>query len=119
MRQVSMTQRQWDSKHLTGWCGIGIEMKQWKFRSTHKCPRCGKRKDVRHIWRCKGRGTLVTWEESLNTLQQSMGRLQTSPQLTRIVLSRLMSWKHAPPLDRFTSQTPGLQEASNDQDRIG
>ena len=45
----------WFSKHHSGWCGIGKNMKRWRFWTTNKCPCCltHSENDTKHMFKCK------------------------------------------------------------------
>ena len=45
----------WYSKHHSGWCGIGKNMKRWGFWTTDKCPCCltHSERDTKHMFKCK------------------------------------------------------------------
>jgi hypothetical protein len=65
-------------------------MKQWKFRDTDKCPRCGLLKDRGHVRRYQHVKAVLMWTEAVTKLTEWMDMNETHPEIAKAISSRLL-----------------------------
>ena len=119
MNKSTITHRHWVTKHISGWCSVGVVAKRWKLRPTDACPLCKEQETARHVWRCRAPSAMKVWKASLSTLQAQLGRLHTAPEVIEAILSRLTKWKTGANFPAPQYSFPYLNEAIRSQDRLG
>ena len=121
LHETPTERRRWITKHTTGWCGVNRNMVRWEMADVHACPRCGKEQETApHVWVCPSESARKVWETAEVDMGKWLARLKTSPQVARVLRSRIRSWRantRKDPLHFITF--PGLREAVGAQDRMG
>jgi hypothetical protein len=93
-KALPLTRRLWMVKHVSGYCGVGVNLVKWKQHSSDLCPRCGSPgKTSENIARCPQLEAGQVWTQSLQRLRDRLQDLQTAPALVELVLAYLLSWK--------------------------
>jgi hypothetical protein len=73
----------WVTKHVTGLCGVGKFLEQWKSQTHSRCPRCdAEHEDHRHVYQCPARSTKREWHGAMDDLRQWCNLQDTSPDIT-------------------------------------
>ena len=121
MRGVSVTRRQWVTKHASGWTSVGKWMLRRKEWSHSACPRCSEEvEDAKHVWICPSQSAKDRWKKSMEELEIWMKKQKTHPGITVAVVAHLTAWREGKP-----SPPPGphrffgIPEAIENQNRIG
>ena len=81
----------WFSKHHSGWCGIGKNMKRWGFWTTDKCPCCltHSESDTNHMFKCKNQEMREHRNKVYTELYEKLNEMDTSPQILEILKSSI------------------------------
>jgi hypothetical protein len=93
MSSSTLTRQHFVSKHTTGICGVGKNMKRWKKWPTDNGPRCGVEETAPHVWLCKGENACNVWQASLNNLKIWMESVQTDPAIAEAIVDSLDTWR--------------------------
>ncbi len=97
IKGVPITRRHWVSKHATGFCAVGVVMKQRKKRPTAQCPRCPwPEETVDHVYNCQAPEAGQQWAESLDKLTEWLNDQRTDPAIVRDIREGLNSWRLDP-----------------------
>jgi hypothetical protein len=93
-KSTTIPRRMWVMKHRHSMTGIWKLMRLCKYRSTQKCPRCGKYcETVAHITLCTAPLAIEQWKTSLKKLEKDLAKCHLQPGLTRFLKSRLLECK--------------------------
>jgi hypothetical protein len=77
-------------KHKHGMCGTGPFMKQWKYRHTARCPRCGHHNEMAlHVNKCGSPEAITAWEKSMQAVKKWLVKVTKEPSLRTLLLARL------------------------------
>ena len=96
MKALSLLQRRWITKHISGWCRVGKWMKIWKQQDTNQCPLCGESpEDARHVWKCQHVTTTTNWAGQLLKLRSWL-RSTTSKRISEPILACIEAWRLDP-----------------------
>ena len=70
----------WFSKHHSGWCGIGKNMKQWGFWTSDKCPCCltHSENDTKHMFKCRNQEMKDFRNQAYTELYRKLCKMDTS-----------------------------------------
>jgi hypothetical protein len=72
-KAVGIPRRLWVMKHRHGMTGTGHYMKQWKYKSTAKCPHCGHHDETaRHVTKCEEAGANERCNKSIKEVGWDM-----------------------------------------------
>jgi hypothetical protein len=70
---LSRQRQKWLSKWITGFCGVGVMLKIYKYQSHSKCPRClTDNETTTHVLCCQEPEAAALWNQSLLDLEQWM-----------------------------------------------
>jgi hypothetical protein len=120
LQSVEPSIRRWVTKHTSGFCGVNMWMKRWKWRDSAKCPRCDEPiEDANHVWLCRGAESPARWTVALASLHVEMALSHTDPSLTNIIISRLTSWQSGSPNELFPTLPIQYQDTLQHQDQQG
>jgi hypothetical protein len=119
MESLKIGRRHWVAKQVSGHTGVGIKMKQWNFRETDACPRCGASEDTTHVITCPHPDARWLRSQHIFRLRQWLTDTDTDPALQHILLTRLMSLSLGTPSTPLTTTSSLLHTALDEQDAIG
>lgn len=69
----------------------------WKKQEHSRCPLCGEEnEDVHHMMTCTSVAARNTWESEIQSLQESLESIDTSPCITCKILRQLRHWRKYP-----------------------
>ena len=79
----------WYSKHHSGWCAIGKNMKRWQFWNSDKCPCCLTHPETSttHFFRCRSPALIAYRNEIYKSLFAWLTNQQTHPVLINMLQS--------------------------------
>ena len=111
---------QFISKWISGFCGVGVMMKLWKFQAHSKCPRCQmENESTMHILKCPQPSAHSLWKEEMNNLDEWMKQNGAQPELRVCIVENLQSWHDGSPYPSTRYLNPTLQTAIKKQDLLG
>jgi hypothetical protein len=67
--------------------------KRMGLRPTDKCPRCQEQETAEHVWRCQHSGANTLWADSMQQLQQVLGRFHTPQSTINAIIEGLDGWR--------------------------
>lgn len=112
--------RLWATKHVSGICGVGRQMKLRGEWEDDKCPCCDEVERTKHVVVCPDPRRHDVWMDALESLEAWFGETKTDPAISRCILETLIprtpthfNNSHVDPSDLF------LRAAAEDQDEIG
>jgi hypothetical protein len=85
MKKMSLSRRLFCTKHTSGMCGVGKFQKIWQTSESASCPHCGQYEDALHVWKCKAETVTDVWNNSLHTLASSLRKIDTDPELVKLL----------------------------------
>lgn len=113
------TRKRWLSKWMSGYCGIGVKMKQWKFQPHDLCPRCQQpHETINHVLQCPHVEAKHLWNTSIDTLEVWLGN-HTSADITMAICGSLRAWHDRTPFPAIQTGNTALTRALNLQDKMG
>ena len=119
-KAITKGRRHQVSKWLTGFCGVGKKLKQYRHQSHANCPRCNAEdEDVAHILQCNATSAKTLWESEISKLQTWMEENDGDPDLITAIIENVKAWRDEIPypVHNFSNRT--LRKAIRQQDRIG
>ena len=122
MRRLNLTRRRWITKNASDQCGVNKTLHSWKMRDSPNCPRCQFREeDTTHVLCCVGRDASTVWKNHITRLQTSLNDLETDPEITDILVTRLNQWRstHASGTLPSVPCSPHIRTCVQHQDIIG
>jgi hypothetical protein len=118
-RAMPRARQHWQTKHNSGFCGVGKMMLQRKERDSAKCPRCDHElEDTEHVILCQGSGTSEVWQAQMRAVATELTKLETDPQLHRVIMAGLNSYRSSEPFT-LNSLRPEIQSVVALQSRVG
>ena len=81
-------------KISTGHVPVGHKMKQRNQRKDDKCPCCGKKETVNHMFRCKSAIAKYNWEKLTNNIKETMVKLHTKPTIRDNITNYIDNWRN-------------------------
>jgi hypothetical protein len=75
-------------------CRVGKFQKKWKLQETNSCPLCGQFEDALHVWKCHAQPVQDLWNNSLTKLQSHLRKLDTDPDLIKLLWAYLDAWRY-------------------------
>jgi hypothetical protein len=93
IKKVPRSRSQWLTKHMSGFCSVGLFAKKIGLRPSDECPRCGESESVEHVWRCGNSDTTKLWNAQLGALKKLLRQLQTDPKITKVIVEGLNGWR--------------------------
>ena len=113
--------KKWLSKWVSGICGVGKQLKLWKWQHHSKCPRCLQDNEtVQHVTRCKHADATLVWHNSIGELREWLKDHNGEPDFSTTICDALLAWHDGRTLT--IPQTSGntlIQSATRSQNRIG
>jgi hypothetical protein len=120
IKEMSAYRRRFVSKHTTGWCGVGRNLKKWNFDTDDRCPRCQAADErAAHVWVCPAATTQVLWTEKIEELDTWMHSVNTAPELASAIKAGFNAWRAGARRPATNYSLRGLNQALVEQDRIG
>jgi hypothetical protein len=117
MKSVPQNRRIWISKHVSTFCGTGVNMKKWNKRDNSNCPRChAEDEDVSHVWKCQSQATHTVWNDALTRLETWMQDEDTNEYIRDAILTGLRSWRNDTPTEHGSTE---VRAQMAHQQRIG
>ena len=117
---LKKNRKQWHSKWLTGFCGVGIMMQVYQSQYHTKCPRClSDKESVNHVMQCPHPTAREIWQESLEKLKNWLIDNDAQPDMTKAIISSLRAWNEVKPYPTIRTNNTKLKEAIKQQDQIG
>ena len=120
-KMLTWERSKWFSKWISGICGVGKQLKLWKWQNHSKCPRClAENETVSHVLQCQQNEALNLWNTSIADLRQWMTSRNCKPDMCITICNSLEAWHDESTLTRV--QTPGHNDivlATREQDDIG
>lgn len=111
---------QWLSKWITGFCGVGVMMKLWKFQNHDRCPRCNAgREDTTHVLQCPQPEAVNLWQEEMEKLDTWLTDNKAHPDLQESIILNLQAWHDGTPFPSTKFTNDHLDRAIRKQDSIG
>ena len=111
-------QRQWSTKHFSGWEGTGTKMKLWKQRDTDECPRCKEKEDSRHIIRCQDNEAEESFQQATKSLV--LWIMQTSsPDMKEAIVEVCRAYRANQPAIGQAQWIQAIRNAMTNQRRLG
>jgi hypothetical protein len=78
---------------MTGFCGVGIMLKIYKFQSHPKCPHCEEDDEsTLHVLQCQQTSASSLWERSIQNLEQWMTNNLGHSELVELIILGLAIW---------------------------
>ena len=118
---IAKPRGKWLAKWVSGVCGVGKQLKMWKWQSHSNCPRClSPNETVEHVIRCRQTEATDLWDHSINELRAWLIANNCNTDMGITICNSLAAWHDDVQLT--TAQTPGnslIQAARQDQRRIG
>jgi hypothetical protein len=118
MLHIDKCKRRWVTKHASDNCGTGETLKLWKYTDTAKCPRCNELETTEHVYRCTGYATSSPWNQSIDTLKESLSKTDTDPDLATTLIDILQRWHNKQPIS-LTSYPTALHQLVRQQHKLG
>ena len=116
---MTRARQHWQTKHNSGFCGVGKMMVRRKERDSAKCPRCDHAvEDTEHVLLCHGTGTAEVWQTQMRAVTKELTKLETDSQLHRVIIAGLNSYRSGTPFP-LTSLRPDIQEVIEQQGHVG
>ena len=97
MKTLPLGKRIWCTKHGSENCGVGITLKFWKKQSDDGCPCCGAPEDTTHVLRCTHQEYSLTWDNSMEILDNFFTNSDSPQELRQALSSRLRDWRSRHP----------------------
>ena len=94
MKELPLHRQLWLSKQISGFCGTGYRMQQWKKRDTACCPLCTNDEDNIHVLTCKSEATTEKWTEQMEMLEIKLIGMNTPEEFIQIIIFSLSSWRN-------------------------
>lgn len=108
------------SKWISGWLGVGKNMKRWNLRYKGLCPFCDQAdEDTMHVLKCKHVQPTNTWKTLLTEFDGTLIKQKTSYSLRKAIILEVRAWRNdnlPPRIDNLDSQ---LRHAILSQRKIG
>jgi len=93
MTETGWSWRKWVTRFTSGEFAHGVNMWQWKFWMSSKCPCCSQEvEDKTHIIWCPSESAKKCWTDALGELKDWLQTAQTDPQLVEVIISGLQGW---------------------------
>jgi hypothetical protein len=120
-KKLTKSRQKWLAKWITGICGVGTQLKQWKHQDQDKCPRCEQdREDVQHVMKCQHPTATIVWDDAMKKLENWMIKNECEPRMKTIIVESLQSWRNDIPYQPIQqTRNAELKKAIWDQERIG
>jgi hypothetical protein len=120
-KTMDRARQHWQTKHNSGFCGVGKMMHRRRERDTPKCPRCDfEVEDTEHVLKCHGTGADDKWKEQHRELKQWLTKAGTDTQIRGAILKGLTAFRDDA---EFSSSTPpfraDVQEVVDRQNLFG
>lgn len=80
-------------KQISGLCGIGEKMKQWKYRELDVCPLCNEIEYNMHVLRCNSIQANQKELESIDALKNHLLDNNTRSNTVNIIVNQLHLWQ--------------------------
>jgi hypothetical protein len=94
IKKMTVPCRLFCSKHMSGMCGVGKFQKLWNTKASDACPHCRNSEDALHVQKCQSETVSETWSNSLKTLESSLNKLDTDPDLINAIIMYLNAWRY-------------------------
>lgn len=94
----SFKKNHWLSKWLSGWCGVGKQLKRYKHQEFTNCPRCDNPDETtEHILRCQDAESNNLWEAETEKLKQWLTDNDCEPHMKNYIIASLTAWRNNTP----------------------
>jgi hypothetical protein len=72
---------------MTGFCGVGVMLRVYRFQQHAKCPRCeDDDKTIDHVLQCRQQSALDLWSKSIQDLERWMTTNQGHPEMIELII---------------------------------
>jgi hypothetical protein len=96
---LPFSKKRWLLKHATGFCGVGRREFLRGNQDHSECPRCGDpNKTTRHIIKCKGTGTELTFTLATLKLKAHLTTLDTTSPIITAIMTRYGNATYTAPI---------------------
>jgi hypothetical protein len=120
LTKLPIHRRHWVTKHQSGFCSVGVQMKRRKEWTHDRCPCCGHSPETtRHVWRCRTPESDIIWTKFIVDLFAWFKSQDTNQEIADTIIIRLMQWRSGQEPTPLQVTHPGLAEALTQQDLIG
>jgi hypothetical protein len=120
MAQVTISRRNWVSKHSSGFCGTSKMMLLWKQRATGICPQClPEVEDATHVWQCQDPRAIKVWTQAIANLEIWMKKQRTQPGIIEVICTKLLAWQRGSTEEIPVGTFHALPAVVQKQDEIG
>ena len=91
---LSLPRQKWLSKWITGICGVGSKLIQWKWQPHSNCPRClSPNETVKHVLQCNQDEAQELWNKQITSLLKWMREEKGQPDMSKAICSSLQAWR--------------------------
>ncbi len=117
---LTHTRKVFSSKWSTGFCATGRSMERWQCREVSNCPFCQQtNENTLHILRCQHAEATSSWTDAIDTFNNKLFTIDTSPMLRHYIQLELNWWRNHPNTLPPHIIPPPLREAITQQRSIG
>ena len=111
----------WFSKWVTGFCGVGKQLKAWKWQQHSNCPRClAPDETVDHVLLCRQQSAMISWENSIGALQTWLIHSNCEPNMMEMICNSLSAWHDGCTIiNRDQLGNDLIKKVAKEQERIG
>ena len=119
-KNSTKSRNRWLCKHSTGFCGVEKMLLRYKYQAHSTCPRCGaSQESTSHVLQCNDDSACQLWDNEVDTLNKWMIEKKGQPNLAKVIVDNLHSWKYRLPKSNALPHCHTLRKAIIHQDRIG